>query len=82
MPICKILRLFAYALTPDDKYSLPSRDNLMQPIQIHLSQKKNTLIVYVFPKLLTTHDMLRQMPKKSRFRGPHDTQRGKRSEKH
>ena len=54
----------------------------MQPNQIHLSQKKNTLIVYVFPKLLTTQDMLREMPKKSRFRGPHDTQRGKRSEKH
>ena len=38
----KILRLFVNTLTDDDKYALPYRDNLTQPIQILLSQKKKT----------------------------------------
>ena len=41
--LCKILRLFLNTLTDDDKYSLLYRDNLMQPIQILLSQKQKTL---------------------------------------
>ena len=41
--LCKILRLFVKTLTDDDKYSLLFRDNLMQPIQILLSQKQKTL---------------------------------------
>ena len=36
----KSLRLFVSILTRDDKYSLLSRDNLMEPIQMHLSQKR------------------------------------------
>ena len=40
--LCKILRLFVNTLTDDDKYSLPYKDNIMQPIQIILSQKQNT----------------------------------------
>ena len=40
--LCKILRLFVNILTDDDKYSLLYRDNLMQPIQILLSQKQKT----------------------------------------
>ena len=40
--LCKIFRLFVNTLTDDDKYSLLYRDNLMQPIQILLSQKKKT----------------------------------------
>ena len=40
--LCKILRLFVNTLTDDDKYSLLYRDNLMQPIQILLSQKQKT----------------------------------------
>ena len=40
--LCKILRLFVNTLTDDDKYSLLYRDNLMQPIQIPLSQKQKT----------------------------------------
>ena len=35
-------------------------------------QKKMTLIAYVFPKLLTTKNLLRQMSKSSRFREPVD----------
>ena len=38
----KILRLFVYPLTDDDKYCLLYRDNLTQPIQILLSQKQKT----------------------------------------
>ena len=40
--LCKILRLFVNTLTDDDKYCLLYRDNLTQPIQILLSQKKKT----------------------------------------
>ena len=36
-----LLRLFVKTLTDDNKYSLLSRDNFMQTIQMHLSQKKN-----------------------------------------
>ena len=39
--------------------------------------KKNTLIAYVFPKLPTTKNLLRQMSKNSRFREPVDRQHGK-----
>ena len=38
----KVLRLLVNTLTADDKYSLLNRDNLMQPIQILLSQKQKT----------------------------------------
>ena len=40
--LCKILRLFVNTFTEDDKYSLLYRDNLIQPIQILLSQKQKT----------------------------------------
>ena len=40
--LCKILRLFDETLTDDEKHSLLYRDNLIQPIQILLSQKQNT----------------------------------------
>ena len=40
--LCKILRLFVNTLTDDGKYSLLYRDNLMQQIQILLSQKPKT----------------------------------------
>ena len=32
--------MFDNRVTADDKYSLLNRDNLTQPIQIHLSQKE------------------------------------------
>ena len=38
--ICKILRLFVNILKSVDKYSLPNRAYLMQPIQIQLSKKQ------------------------------------------
>ena len=40
--LCKISGLFLNTLTDDDKYCLLYRDNLTQPIQILLSQKKKT----------------------------------------
>ena len=43
-------------------------------------QKKMTFIAYVFPKLTTTKNVLRQMSKSSRFREPLDKRHGKRAE--
>ena len=40
-------------------------------------QKKMTLVAYVFPKLPTTKNLLRQMSKSSRFREPVDRRHGK-----
>ena len=40
-------------------------------------QKKRTFIAYVFPKLPTTKNLLRQMSKSSRFREPLDRPHGK-----
>ena len=40
-------------------------------------QKKRTFIAYVFPKLPTTKNLLRQMSKSSRFREPVDRRHGK-----
>ena len=42
-------------------------------------QKKMTLIAYVFPKLPTTKNVLRQMSKGFRFREPVDRRHGKRA---
>ena len=43
-------------------------------------QKKMTLIAYVFPKLTTTKNVLREMSKSSRFREPVDRRHGKSAE--
>ena len=43
-------------------------------------QKKMTLIAYVFAKLPTTKNVLRQMYKSSRFREPVDRRHGKRAQ--
>ena len=40
--LCKISVVFVKTLTDNDKFSLFYRDNLTQPIQILLSQKKKT----------------------------------------
>ena len=40
--LCKFLRLLVKTLTDDEKYSLHYRENLTQPIQILLSQKRKT----------------------------------------
>ena len=43
-------------------------------------QKKRTFIAYVYPKLPTTKNLLRQMSKSSRFREPVDRRHSKRAE--
>ena len=40
--LCKFLRLLVKTLTDDEKYSLLYRENLTQPIQILLYQKRKT----------------------------------------
>ena len=40
--LCKLLRLLVNTLTDDEKYSLLYRENLMQPLQILLSEKRKT----------------------------------------
>ena len=40
--LCKFLKLLVKKLTDDEKYSLLYRENLTQPIQILLSQKRKT----------------------------------------
>ena len=40
--LCKILRLFVYTLTDDDKFYLLYTDNLTQPFQILLFKKEKT----------------------------------------
>ena len=49
-------------------------------LNFELFQKKMTLIAYVFPKLTTTKNVLRQMSKSSRFREPLDKWHGMRAE--
>ena len=99
----KFFSRFLNTLTADDKYSLISKDNWMQPIRMHLSQKQNnfseflsgflesplyfehfqkkiTLIDYVFLKLPTTEDALREMSHRAYLRGPRDRWHGKPAE--
>ena len=40
--LCKFLRMLVKTLTDDDKYTLLYRENLTQPIQLLLSQKRKT----------------------------------------
>ena len=49
--LCKMLRLLVNTLTEDDKYYLLYRDNLTQPIQLLLSQKRKTFS-HIFSKFL------------------------------
>ena len=46
--IRKILGLFVNALTADDKYSLVNRDNLLQDLQMQLSQKQKNIFQIFF----------------------------------
>ena len=46
--IHKILRVFVNTLTVDDKHYLLSRDNLMQAIQMQLSQKQKRFSQFFF----------------------------------
>ena len=45
---CKILALFLNPLTPDDKYSLLNRGDVLQHFQMHLSQKQKIFCPFFF----------------------------------
>ena len=61
--IHKILRLFVNALTVDEKHFLLTRDNLMQNIQIHLSQKQKNFCRF-FARFLKSVLNFKDFPKK------------------
>ena len=50
----KILRPFVNTSSEDDKYCLLYKDNLLQPIQILLSQKQKTFSEFFSPFLKST----------------------------
>ena len=52
--LCKILGLFVNTLIEDERYCLLYKDNLLQPIQILLSQKQKTFSEFFSPFLKST----------------------------
>ena len=46
--LLNIVRLLVKTFTPDDKYSLLTRDNLMEPIHMQLSQKQKNFSEFFF----------------------------------
>ena len=61
-------------------FSEISCDFFESALSLEHFQKKMTLIAYVFPKLPTTKNVLRQVSKSSLFREPVDSRHGKRDE--
>ena len=45
--VIEALRLFVKSLTADDKYCLLSRDNSMQTVQMHLSEKQKAFAQFL-----------------------------------
>ena len=61
----KFFGRFLNTLTADDKYSLISRDNWMETIQMHLSQKQKIFSEYVsafFESALNFEHFQKKMP--------------------
>ena len=52
--LCKILGLFVNTLSEDERYCFLYKDNLLQPIQILLSQKQKTFSQFFSPFLKST----------------------------
>ena len=50
----KILRPFVNTLSEDDKFCLLYKDNLLQPLEILLSQKQKTFYEFFSPFLKST----------------------------
>ena len=59
----KILRLFVYTLTVNEKRYLHNRDNLTQQIQLQLSVKEKTFSEFFFAFLKSILN-LKHLPKK------------------
>ena len=61
----KFFSVFFNTLTADDKYSLISRDNWMQTIQMHLSQKQKIFFQFFsafFESALNSEHFQKEMP--------------------
>ena len=56
--MCKILSLFVNALTGDDKDIVLARDNLLQDIQMHLSEKRKIFSQFFFLHFLNLDSVL------------------------
>ena len=59
-----VLRIFVNILAADDKYSLISRDNWMQTIRTHLSEKQNSFSEFfsaILESALNFKDFQRKM---------------------
>ena len=52
--LCKFLTLLVKTLTDDERYFLLYRENLIQPIQILLSEKRKTLSKFLSAFLKST----------------------------
>ena len=52
--LCKILGLFVNTLSEDERYCLLYKDNLLQQIQILLSQKQKSFSEFFSPFLKST----------------------------
>ena len=52
--LCKFLRMLVKTLSDDDKYTLLYRENLTQPIQLLLSQKRKTCSQFLSAFLKST----------------------------
>ena len=67
MHLCKKQKIFSQFISPFSESAL----------NFEHFQKKRIFIAYVFPKVPTTKNVLRQMSKRSRFREPVDRRYGK-----
>ena len=67
LAIDKFLRLFVNTLPADDKHYLLNRDNLAQPIHMHLSQKQKTFSQFPFAFLKSILNY-KHFPKKMTLR--------------
>ena len=70
MHLCKKQKIFSQFFTAFSESAL----------NFEHFQKKRIFITYVFPKVPTTKNVLRQMSKSSCFREPVDRRHGKRAE--
>ena len=52
--LCKFLRLLVNTLTDNEEYSLLYRENLTEPIQILLSQKRKTFSQFFYTFSIST----------------------------
>ena len=65
--LCKFLRLLVKTLTDDEKYSFLYRENLTQPIQILLSQKRKTFSRFFSAFLKSTLNFAHFQKKDDRY---------------